>query len=546
MKIYLSVILLILSICDIFAQPEPLWVNTFNGSNNNNDKALKSLVDNSGNVYILGTTYNPQTKEDILLNKYNNAGALLWQKSYAGDVDDIDTPAGIGTDAQNNVYILINNYSASLLKRIVLRKYSSAGNLIWNISISHPVAFIADANRVGECLKVIPDGTSYVGGKWYTTQGQNTFYGLMAYKFNASGNIVDSVISTSDVDTLSLKNINDINIDNSGNVYLAGSFANNIYLKKLDVNFDSVWVKAYNGSGNGFDAAIKVIVDNNYFTYLGGYVKSGANGNDFCMLKYDNGGAQQWVRTYDGPAHGNDIPEDFIVAADGNIFITGTASGGSSGYDIVTCKITPLGNILWSNLYNGSGNGNDFGKMIALDNSGALYVGGTSNEGSNGTDYTVIKYSTLFANQHWAANYSLSTSDTLTSMVMDNNYNVYICGHHKRFLNNDRDMGLYKLGSTIGIQNITNEIPEKYGLSQNYPNPFNPTTNIKLQIPDAGNVKLTVFDITGKEIAVLVDEKLSPGEYKIDFNANGLTSGVYFYRIESAVFKDVKKMILVK
>lgn len=289
-----------------------------------------------------------------------------------------------------------------------------------------------------------------------------------------------------------------------------------------------------------------MIIDNNYFTYLAGYVKSGANGIDFCMLKYDNGGAQQWVRTYDGPAHGNDTPEDFLVAADGNIFITGTASGGSSGYDIVTCKITPLGNILWSNLYNGSGNGNDFGKMIALDNSGAVYVAGTSNEGTDGTDYTVIKYSTLFANQHWAANYSLSASDTLTSMVIDNNYNVYVCGHHKRFLNNDRDMGLYKLGSTIGIQNITNEIPERFELSQNYPNPFNPTTNIKLQIPKSGNVKLTVFDITGKEVALLVNENLSAGEYKIDFNGTGLTSGVYFYRLETVDFTDVKKMILVK
>ncbi|HAX47870.1 MAG TPA: hypothetical protein DCX92_02690, partial [Bacteroidetes bacterium] len=89
-------------------------------------------------------------------------------------------------------------------------------------------------------------------------------------------------------------------------------------------------------------------------------------------------------------------------------------------------------------------------------------------------------------------------------------------------------------------------VPENYSLSQNYPNPFNPTTNIKLQIPKAGNVKLTVFDVTGKEVAVLVNENLSAGEYKVDFNAHGLTSGVYFYRIESAGFIDVKKMMLVK
>ncbi|MBE2227981.1 MAG: T9SS type A sorting domain-containing protein [Ignavibacteria bacterium] len=101
-------------------------------------------------------------------------------------------------------------------------------------------------------------------------------------------------------------------------------------------------------------------------------------------------------------------------------------------------------------------------------------------------------------------------------------------------------------GNAIGIEPISGSVPENYSLSQNYPNPFNPTTNIKLQIPKAGNVKLTVFDVTGKEVAVLVNENLSAGEYKVDFNAHGLTSGVYFYRIESAGFIDVKKMMLVK
>jgi len=101
-------------------------------------------------------------------------------------------------------------------------------------------------------------------------------------------------------------------------------------------------------------------------------------------------------------------------------------------------------------------------------------------------------------------------------------------------------------GNIIGIETISGIIPEKFELSQNYPNPFNPTTNIKLQIPKAGNVKLTVFDVTGKEVAILVNENLSAGEYKVDFNATGLTNGVYFYRIETAGFTEVKKMMLVK
>jgi hypothetical protein len=83
-------------------------------------------------------------------------------------------------------------------------------------------------------------------------------------------------------------------------------------------------------------------------------------------------------------------------------------------------------------------------------------------------------------------------------------------------------------------------------LEQNYPNPFNPTTSISYSIPKAGNVRLTVFDVLGRDVAVLVNEFKTAGSYTIGFNASELSSGVYFYRIEAGDFKDVKKMTLVK
>lgn len=97
-----------------------------------------------------------------------------------------------------------------------------------------------------------------------------------------------------------------------------------------------------------------------------------------------------------------------------------------------------------------------------------------------------------------------------------------------------------------GIQNLNSEIPDKFKLSQNYPNPFNPATNINFSIPASGMVKLVVYDILGKQISVPVNENLSAGNYKIDFNASGLASGIYFYRLEAEGFTDMKKMILVK
>jgi hypothetical protein len=97
-----------------------------------------------------------------------------------------------------------------------------------------------------------------------------------------------------------------------------------------------------------------------------------------------------------------------------------------------------------------------------------------------------------------------------------------------------------------GTENIGNEIPNSYQFEQNYPNPFNPTTNIKFNIPKSGFVKLVVYDISGKEAAVLVNEHLTAGSYNVDFEASNFSSGVYFYKIVTEGFTDVKKMVLIK
>jgi hypothetical protein len=88
--------------------------------------------------------------------------------------------------------------------------------------------------------------------------------------------------------------------------------------------------------------------------------------------------------------------------------------------------------------------------------------------------------------------------------------------------------------------------PGNYTLEQNYPNPFNPSTNIKYELPKNSFVKIVVFDMLGREVEALVNEKLSPGSYSIDWNASQYPSGVYFYRLTTEGFSETKKMILLK
>jgi hypothetical protein len=85
-----------------------------------------------------------------------------------------------------------------------------------------------------------------------------------------------------------------------------------------------------------------------------------------------------------------------------------------------------------------------------------------------------------------------------------------------------------------------------YSLEQNYPNPFNPSTTIKYGLKEKGNVKLTLLNLLGEEIAILVNEEQDKGYHKVELNAQNLPSGVYFYQLKAGNFIDTKKMILLR
>ena len=107
------------------------------------------------------------------------------------------------------------------------------------------------------------------------------------------------------------------------------------------------------------------------------------------------------------------------------------------------------------------------------------------------------------------------------------------------------DFGL-DVEPVTGNSTIISNIPDIYSLNQNYPNPFNPSTKISFSLPKAGDVKLAVYDISGKEITTLDKNYRTAGTHLVEFNASDLSSGVYFYKLETANFTDVKKMIFVK
>ncbi len=123
-------------------------------------------------------------------------------------------------------------------------------------------------------------------------------------------------------------------------------------------------------------------------------------------------------------------------------------------------------------------------------------------------------------------------------------------GGYNRTLNGAIINGV-QFGAILGLNSGNEIIPENVSLSQNYPNPFNPTTHFGFRVAKFGLVRLSVYDVLGKEIQLLVNEELKPGSYEFEWDAVDYPSGVYYYKLkvetsQGDVFTDTKKMVLIK
>lgn len=99
------------------------------------------------------------------------------------------------------------------------------------------------------------------------------------------------------------------------------------------------------------------------------------------------------------------------------------------------------------------------------------------------------------------------------------------------------------IATAVGEESM---VPVTYSLDQNFPNPFNPTTVIRYSLPAVSQVRLAVFDMLGRQVSELVNEKKEAGSYEVKFDATGLASGVYFYRIEAGTFVQTRKLLVLR
>jgi len=217
-------------------------------------------------------------------------------------------------------------------------------------------------------------------------------------------------------------------VDAAGNVVVTGNSGDGP--DYLTVKYSSagalLWTNRYNGPGNGWDRYTQVAVDASGNVFVTGQSDGpnlSSDNRDYATIKYSSAGLALWTNRYNGPVNSGDAAKAIVADALGNVYVTGWSDSGI-GDDYLTIKYSSAGVPLWTNRYNGPGNGNDVPSAVAVDASGNVYV-----TGSSGGDYATIAYSSagmpLWTNRYnGPANYD----DQAHGLGLDRNGNVYVTG----------------------------------------------------------------------------------------------------------------------
>ncbi len=547
----LTIILSVFTLIQIsFSQVAQQWAARYN--NGSTDQCNAMTVDASGNVYVTGSSRSGGAfTEDIATAKYNSSGVVQWTKRLVGTGFGEDHGYAITVDGTGNVYVTGRTWMGTGSNNdIVTIKYNSFGDSLWVKKYNGAGSNHDEANSI----TVDASGNVYVTGTSFgTVSSHGLFQNYITIKYNSAG--LQQWAAAYNGPGTDNDYAYSIAVDGSGNVYITGvsgggsTGSGDTYDDYATLKYNSSgvmqWVSRYTGmGGTGLDFAYQLKIDALGNVYVTGKSTGTTSGYDYATIKYNTGGTMMWVSRYNGPDNDNDEAYSIALDRTGNVYVTGKSDGGASTvFDIATVKYNSLGVQQWAGRYNGSSSMNDEGKAVTVDTALNVYVTGYSTNPSTSQDFQTIKYNTL-GSQQWEMKYTNSGSagsqDGAVSVFADNSGNVYAAG------SSSLDYAVVKYSSVTGINPTTNETADKFELKQNYPNPFNPGTKISFKIADIGNVSLMVYDINGKEVEILINKQMLPGNYEVAFDASELSSGIYFYELASGEFIQTKKMLLVK
>ena len=545
---------LILFICILSNVSFSQWANIYNYGIDSTDNPNAMAIDQFGYTYVVGSSFSTNQESNYILIKYNLSGDTVWTRQYNGNISGEDYANSVSIDNQSNV--IVTGASESITGYDILTlKYNSSGSLLWEkryngLGSGNNIAFFSttdDSLNVYISGKIqISTNVTAISTIKYNKDGVQQW--IKQFNGNSTGNNIPNALAVN---------------KNTGNIYITGYISTlnqgkDIVILKYNRNGSLMWQKTINGLYNGDDVANAIMIDSSENVYISGYITTGANNNvDFITAKYSTSGDSIWVKYYSGAGGGADISRAITVDNQGNCYVTGESFAGVGlvNYEIVTICYSSSGLQKWISHYN-KNNNCCIHKSISLasDNNGNIIAGGSSTGDNNFNDFIVLKYNVINGNQNGIYRYRFpgTNNNDVKAMATDNSGNCYLTGIISS--NGALNIGTLKISnSSIGIRNTSENIQSVKFTLVNYPNPFNPSTIIKFTVSENGKLKienslvtLKIFNVLGKEVATLINDKLHSGLYEIKFDGSLLPSGIYFCKLISNNFTDTKKIILLK
>jgi hypothetical protein len=387
-KVFIVLIIVFWSLPLLAQEVDTAWVRTYNGPGDTADYVRALAIDDSGNVYVTGTSVGSGTDWDYVTIKYHPDGDTAWLRRYNGPGDVPDRASDIAVDGLGDVYVTGYSYDSVTHYDYTTLKYYPNGDTAWIRRYNGP----GDHADVAFDMAVDDSGTVYVTGY---CSGSGTAYDYATIKYYPNGDTAWVRRYNGPAD--STDRAGAIAVDGSGNVYVTGySYGSGTDLDyatvKYDHNGNELWVRRYNGPADSSDGASDIAVDGSGNAYVTGSSYDGMTNYDCTTIKYYSNGDTAWVRRYNGPADSSDRATALAVDSSGNVYVAGYSWSSGTYYDFATIKYYPNGDTAWVTTYNGDADSMDMADNITVDNWGNVYVTGPSYGIGTDLDYTTIKY----------------------------------------------------------------------------------------------------------------------------------------------------------
>ncbi|PHR49967.1 MAG: hypothetical protein COA32_02200 [Fluviicola sp.] len=368
-----------------------LWENIINGAADMDDMAAKFYLDDDANIYLTGAMTNSANDDvDLFVRKYDTDGQFIWSYTYDNPNNQGAKDFGVGI-VGNDQMIVVTGASEgqnSSYDYITIAIDESNGNMIWESSY--------DYLQLDDIASVIKIGSSSVyvsGGSQDSISPISWEVATIEYSLS-NGNQL-SVRRSSGSSTVGVNEINDITINND-NIFLTGRVQNDstgydVVTYKLNSQLSLIWEQHFdfnnlNDAGNG------IKVDSQGNVIVAGYVSDSLEFENYCILKYDNNGSLLWTKTYNGQYNGNDRAVQLVVDNQDNIFVTGSSMN-NTNLDYLTIGLDSSGSLTCEAIFDGVNENDDVPNSMAIDNGGNLIVVGQSEHQNGVYKNTTVKYS---------------------------------------------------------------------------------------------------------------------------------------------------------